>query len=168
MFKDYYAILDIPFGCSKDEVKQAFKRQAKKWHPDKNPNTDTTQQMQDINEAYLILKDDDARERYNREYLRFKEFEQAKKQKEKKDFSDKENSRHYSDAEKEFVYDDEILKRWVSNARKQAIEYVKQMFKEVGELSVTATKAAGSRMFELLMIYLVFGFFFSILIRGCA
>ena len=72
MFIDYYAILNVGFDADPAEIKTAFKNQALKWHPDKNPGVDTTQRMQLINEAYLILKDFDARQRYNIEYLSYK------------------------------------------------------------------------------------------------
>ena len=57
MFRDYYAILVISQSASRVEIKSAYKKQAIKWHPDKNQGVDTTQRMQEINEAYLILND---------------------------------------------------------------------------------------------------------------
>ena len=57
MFKDYYEILDVPFGATDSEIKSAYKHQAIRWHPDRNPGIDVTNIMQDINEAYAILKD---------------------------------------------------------------------------------------------------------------
>ena len=58
MFKDYYQILEITQQASLSEIKQAYRAASKKWHPDVNPGKDTTQIMQDINEAYAILKDE--------------------------------------------------------------------------------------------------------------
>ena len=84
MFKDYYKLLDIPQNASDEEIKKAFREQAIKWHPDRNQGTDTTLRMQEINEAYLILKDKEARARYDIEYNKFKQFKEEKREKENK------------------------------------------------------------------------------------
>jgi len=140
MFKDYYAILEIAPSASIAEIKAAYKRQAVKWHPDKNNGRDTTRIMQDINEAYLFLGDDEARDRYNKEYVRFKKFEEEReKNKAKSNYSDarsrdearqgqskkesEENTASYSTS-------DDILKKWMDNARKQAVRNVYEMVKE--------------------------------------
>ena len=68
MFKDYYQILGIPFTASTQEIKDAYRKMSLKWHPDKNPNIDVTEIMQDINEAYKILYDEFSRARYDKEY----------------------------------------------------------------------------------------------------
>ena len=71
MFQDYYQILEIEFGANSEQIKSAFKKQAMKWHPDKNLDKDTTEIMQAINEAKLILLDPEARAKYDKEYLKF-------------------------------------------------------------------------------------------------
>ena len=48
MFKDYYAILEVPSNASKAEIKKNYRRLAKKWHPDVNQGIDTTSKMQEI------------------------------------------------------------------------------------------------------------------------
>lgn len=58
MFKDYYKILGISRQASAQEIKSAYRTMSKKWHPDINPGMDVTSIMQDINEAYAILKDE--------------------------------------------------------------------------------------------------------------
>lgn len=70
MFKDYYEILDIDWHASQMEIKSAYRKQSMKWHPDRNPGLDVTAMMQDINEAYAILKDELKRERYNKPKFR--------------------------------------------------------------------------------------------------
>ena len=68
MFIDYYSILEVDNESSFEEIKSAFRKQCIKWHPDKNLGKDTTEKMQLINEAYLILKDSEARAKYDIEW----------------------------------------------------------------------------------------------------
>jgi len=150
-FKDYYKILEVGKKSSIEEIKAAFKKQAIKWHPDKNPDFDTTSKMQEINEAYLILKDIEGRERYDKEYVKYQEF------------YSKDN-----ELKNEYEFSDEILKKWMTNARRQAIDLAIQTIKEVGEISITASKAAGSKILELVIAYSIFGFLFLILAKACS
>ena len=70
MLKDYYSILGISFNASDEEIKRAYRALSKRWHPDVNPGLDTTAIMQDINEAYYILRDSAMRVRYDAEYVK--------------------------------------------------------------------------------------------------
>lgn len=71
-FKDYYAILQISRFASNTEIRAAYLMRCKEWHPDKNPGTDTTKKMQDINEAKSILIDPILRANYDYKYNSFK------------------------------------------------------------------------------------------------
>ncbi|MBR5101758.1 MAG: DnaJ domain-containing protein [Muribaculaceae bacterium] len=71
MFTDYYQVLEIPFGSTDEEIKKAYRAMSFKYHPDRNPNGDTTAIMQLINEAYSVLSDKNLREAYDFEYCRF-------------------------------------------------------------------------------------------------
>ena len=73
MFKDYYKILGVSQQASIQEIKSAYRNMSMKWHPDKNPGVNVTEIMQDINEAYSILKDKIQRDRYDQEYNLFKQ-----------------------------------------------------------------------------------------------
>ncbi|MEN9225840.1 MAG: DnaJ C-terminal domain-containing protein [Thermostichus sp. HHBFW_bins_43] len=65
-FKDYYKILGVSKTASADEVKQAFRRLARKYHPDVNPNDKTAEEkFKDINEAYEVLSDPNKRKQYD-------------------------------------------------------------------------------------------------------
>ena len=70
MLKDYYSILGISFNASDEEIKRAYRALSKRWHPNVNPGLDTTAIMQDINEAYYILRDSAMRVRYDAEYVK--------------------------------------------------------------------------------------------------
>mmetsp|Transcript_16483 Transcript_16483/g.45438 ORF Transcript_16483/g.45438 Transcript_16483/m.45438 type:complete len:220 (+) Transcript_16483:180-839(+) len=63
--QDYYHVLGIDQNASRDDVKTAFRRLVKRFHPDANLNTDTTQQFQAINKAYETLSDPTKRRQYN-------------------------------------------------------------------------------------------------------
>ncbi len=165
MFKYYYSILEIPQTATQADIKLAFKTQAIKWHPDKNIGTDTTTKMQEINEAYLILKDIDARRRYDIEYSKYKEFKkQTQYQRPKKNKEKQENTKSRS---YEYKIKDETLEKWIRNAQKQAVDLAKQTLKEIGELSVEATKQAGAKMFQMLIFYSISGFIIMLLFKAC-
>ena len=64
--KDYYASLGIEKGASEDEIKKAFRKQAIKYHPDKNSgNPEAEAKFKEINEAYQVLSDPQKRARYD-------------------------------------------------------------------------------------------------------
>lgn len=64
MNKDYYQILGLAHGASKDDIKKAFNRLAHKYHPDKKGGDEA--KFKEINEAYQILSDDRKRAAYDR------------------------------------------------------------------------------------------------------
>lgn len=64
---NYYDILEIPQGSEIDEVEKAFKKLAKKWHPDKNKNNkEAEKKYKDITEAYSILTDENKKQVYDK------------------------------------------------------------------------------------------------------
>lgn len=63
---NYYEILGINISATQEEVKKAYHRMAKKYHPDMNPNIDTTEKMKEINEAYETLSDIEKRKDYDK------------------------------------------------------------------------------------------------------
>ena len=66
MSKDYYKILNIERGASKEEIKKAYKKLAKKYHPDLNKEKEAEKKFKEINEAASVLGDDRKREQYDR------------------------------------------------------------------------------------------------------
>ena len=67
MVKDLYEILGISKGASEEEIKRAFRKMARKYHPDVNPNDkDAEQKFKEINGAYQILMDPKKKEMYDK------------------------------------------------------------------------------------------------------
>lgn len=182
MFKDYYAILEIDVSASIDDIKVAFKKQALKWHPDRNIGMDTTSRMQDINEAKLILLDIEARERYDREYHRFKDFQKQKENENRQKEKQREEPRKEQKTEEQKQYqettsqsrdykvEDEILNKWMNNAKKQAVDLAKETIEDLKGMTKEGMKAAtekvGSQIPSLLIMAVVF-LIIALLIKTC-
>uniref|UniRef100_A0A9J8A2N6 GIPC PDZ domain containing family, member 2 n=1 Tax=Cyprinus carpio carpio TaxID=630221 RepID=A0A9J8A2N6_CYPCA len=65
MGKDYYKILGIAKGASDDDIKKAYRKQALKWHPDKNKTANAEEKFKEVAEAYDVLSDPKKREIYD-------------------------------------------------------------------------------------------------------
>ena len=71
-FKDYYAILGISRFANNTQIRAAYLKRCKEWHPDKNPGVDTTKKMQEVNEAKCVLIDPVKRANFDYQYNSFK------------------------------------------------------------------------------------------------
>lgn len=66
MGKDYYKVLGISKGASEDEMKKAYRKQALRFHPDKNKSPGAEDKFKEIAEAYDVLSDAKKRDIYDR------------------------------------------------------------------------------------------------------
>ncbi|MEH2315423.1 MAG: DnaJ C-terminal domain-containing protein [Nostoc sp.] len=65
-FKDYYAILGVSKTATQEEIKQAFRKLARKYHPDVNPNNKQAEaRFKEVSEAYEVVSDTDKRKKYD-------------------------------------------------------------------------------------------------------
>src|SRR3989337_3593682 len=65
--KDYYEIIGVKRDASQEDIKKAFRKLARKYHPDLNPGDKSSEhKFKEINEAYSVLSDPKKREEYDR------------------------------------------------------------------------------------------------------
>ena len=63
--RDYYEVLGIDKGASKEEIKKAYRKLARKYHPDVNKEPDAAEKFKEVKEAYEVLNDDNKRAQYD-------------------------------------------------------------------------------------------------------
>ena len=79
-FKDYYATLGVTKASSEKEIKQAYRKLARKFHPDVNPGDKAAEaRFKDINEAYEVLGDAAKRSKYDELGANWRQYEQAER-----------------------------------------------------------------------------------------
>lgn len=75
-YRDYYSILEVPRHASEKEIRRAFRRLARRYHPDKNPGDRAAEErFKEINEAHEVLADPDKRKRYDQVGAQWHQFQ---------------------------------------------------------------------------------------------
>jgi curved DNA-binding protein len=64
-FQDYYETLEVPRSASSEDIRRAYRRLARKYHPDVNKEPGAEDRFKQISEAYEVLRDDEKRARYD-------------------------------------------------------------------------------------------------------
>jgi curved DNA-binding protein len=72
-FKDYYETFGVPRGATQDEIKRAYRKLARKYHPDVSKDPDADARFKELGEAYTVLKDPDKRAAYDQMGSRWKD-----------------------------------------------------------------------------------------------
>lgn len=110
---DYYKILGVDKGASQDDIKKAFRKLARKYHPDLNPNDPSAKEkFQEINEANEVLSDPEKRKKYDEYGEHWKhadEFEAQKRAQQAGGFGGFGNGQEFTDGNGTYWYssDDE-------------------------------------------------------------
>lgn len=77
-YRDYYQTLGVKKDASQDEIKKAYRKLARKYHPDVNPDDPNAEEkFKDINEAYQVLSDEEKRSKYDRFGSQWKQYQQT-------------------------------------------------------------------------------------------
>jgi curved DNA-binding protein len=100
---DYYKVLGVDKNASADDIKKAYRKLARKYHPDVNPNNkEAHKKFQEVNEANEVLSDPEKRKKYDqygKDWKHAEEFEKARRQ--------QQQQRQYTGGGEQFYGDDE-------------------------------------------------------------
>lgn len=158
MIPNHYKTLEIEPTATKEEIKKAYRRLALKFHPDKNKSPDAHEKFIAINEAYLILFDDEARVKYDREYQYYfgqkAKAENTGTHQRQQDDNKREETKSSSSKQQEPQFEDEDLNRWTKNARQQAESFAKMAFNDFANLVVGMVKETGFQLGNAFLVML--------------
>ena len=85
-YTDYYEVLGVPRDADPDTIRRAYRKLARKYHPDLNSDDDAEERFKELGEAYEVLSDADKRERYDRLGARWREAEREAPEESFEDF----------------------------------------------------------------------------------
>lgn len=90
-YVDYYKILGVAKNASAEDIKKAYRKLARKYHPDVNPNNkEAHKKFQEVNEANEVLSDPEKRKKYDqygKDWKHAEEFERVRQQQQKRQYS---------------------------------------------------------------------------------
>jgi len=159
MIPDHYETLGLAMNATKEEIKKAYRRLALQYHPDKNKSSDAHQKFIAINEAYLILYDDEARVKYDIEH---KYYYSKKEQKNKVDNKYEYKDKAYQQQPNQ-QFEDDDLNQWSKNAREQAENFARMSFRDFSNIILNMAKETGFQLGNAFLVMI--GAFLSM--GGC-
>jgi len=141
--KNYYKILNIQKEATSEQVKDAYRKLVKFWHPDVNSSPNSHEKIIEVNEAYEILSDKEKRVVYNRIYDEYfgtmstvMTTERAQESRSKERYTE-----YRYDNKTSADFDD--LQNWINQARIRADELIKKGLKKVDSSLETGFYAIG-------------------------
>ena len=100
-FIDYYTILGLPKTATQEEIKKAYRKLARKYHPDLNPNNEeAAQKFKELNEANEVLSDTEKRKKYDKygeNWQHGEEYEKARQNQQQHSYSDFDGAQGFGD-----------------------------------------------------------------------
>lgn len=166
MFPDYYKTLVIHSSATKKNIKKSYRKLALEFHPDRNKSPNAHKKFIEINEAYLILYDDEARQKYDREY-NYHFSQQEEQEGAYYEYSNEEaherNQNNNKKTEQKETFRDSDLNDWVNKAKNQGAEYAQMAFEDFSKKVLGFVKETG---FQLGNTFLVF-FGLILMLGGC-
>lgn len=164
MIPDYYKLLGLNRNATKEEIKKAYRKLALQFHPDKNKSPNAHTLFIEINEAYLILFDNEARIKYDFEFdFYFGQLEDKNKQ-ENFEWQDNYSNKFTEKKRNNNVnFKDENLNDWANKARQQGTEYSNMNFEKFSNLLMGIVKETGFQLGNTLLMFFALILTFS----GC-
>ena len=127
MREDYYRILQVHYLAEPEVIEGAYKRLAKKYHPDVNKNESSVELMQKINQAYEELSNPVKRQQYNLEW----------QDKYKPCGSDYEHKKAYEKNEKSFLAAKSVLDEYFSGIMNNQFDFSYELISSIDKLNIT-------------------------------
>lgn len=156
MFPNYYKVLGLSSTASKEEIKKAYRKLALEFHPDKNKSPDAHEKFIEINEAYLILYDDEARAKYDREY----QYHFAQKNRKESESRQEQTQSNYDrdwtkekKSERKETFHDNDLNDWAKKAKSQGAEYARMAFDDFSKMVLGFVKETGFQLGNTLLVF---------------
>jgi curved DNA-binding protein CbpA len=155
VFRDYYKTLGLQSTAKKEYIKKAYRKLVLEFHPDRNKSPNAHEKFIKINEAYLLLYDDEARQKYDREYNYYfsqhKEQEGANNVHSKETYERTQNNNKKTEQEQKFR--DSDLNDWADKAKNQGAEYAKMAFDDFSKMVLGFVKETGFQLWNTLLVF---------------